>query len=87
MPAAPLACASWIQSTIWPSLLDWRNTMSSEKRAAVSLAQLLHVGERGAAVFLRLARAEQVHIGAVEDVEGLGHAREPAAFKGKLGAL
>ncbi len=36
-------------------------------------AKLLDVGERGAAVFLRLARAEQVQIGAVEDVDGLGH--------------
>src|SRR6185437_7658307 len=36
-------------------------------------AELLDVGELRAAVFLRLARAEQVHVRAVEDVNGLAH--------------
>src|SRR3990172_4936532 len=34
-------------------------------------AQFFHVGERGAAVRVRLARAEQVHVGAVEDIDRL----------------
>src|SRR5665647_2322761 len=36
-------------------------------------AQLFNVGERGAAVFFRLARAEHVQIGSVEDVDGFSH--------------
>src|SRR6185437_3863590 len=36
-------------------------------------AERLDVGERRRAVFLRLARAEQVHVRPVEDVDGRGH--------------
>src|SRR5262245_56616170 len=35
--------------------------------------QLLDVGERRAAVLLRLTRAEQIEVGSVEDVNGVGH--------------
>jgi hypothetical protein len=35
--------------------------------------KLFGVGERRAAVDLRLARAEQIEIGAVEDVDSLRH--------------
>ena len=43
-------------------------------------AKLLDVGERGAAVFLRLARAEQVQIGSVEDVDCVLAMRSGAAL-------
>ncbi len=54
-------------------MFDWRNIDVEAEALGGRAAQLLHVGERGVAVFLRLARAEQVQIGAVEDVDGLWH--------------
>src|SRR5262249_22828261 len=41
--------------------------------AAGVAAQLFHVRQGRAAVFLRLAGAEQIEVRAVENVDGLGH--------------
>src|SRR5215813_9400074 len=45
-------------------------------------AKLLHVPERRAAIGLWLAGAEQIEVGAVEDVDGFRHGRSAAATKG-----
>src|SRR5262245_49241254 len=45
-------------------------------------AKLLHVLERGAAIGVRLARAEEVEVGAVEDVDGFRHGRSGTATRG-----
>src|SRR5262245_60083635 len=51
-----------------------------EGMAAGSLtAKLLHVLERGAAIGVGLARAEEVEVGAVEDVDGFRHGRSGTA--------
>jgi len=58
-----LAPASWIESTISPSWLDCRNS-TFELVALGRLAQsAIDVLQRGAAIGLRLARAEQMRLG------------------------
>jgi len=48
-------------------------------------AQLLHVGKGVGAVDVRLARTQQVQVGAVEDEDGFAHGRGAAATgKGRL---
>ena len=51
-------------------MFDWRNTIVEAEALGGRAAKFLDVGERRAAVFLRLARAEQIEIGSVEDVDG-----------------
>src|SRR5215475_807319 len=79
MPAAFLAAASWIKSTISPSWFDWRNSTASLCGLA---AKLLDVLERRAAIGLWLAGAEEIEVGAIEDVDGFRHGRSAAATKG-----
>src|SRR5262249_46928970 len=45
-------------------------------------AKLLHVREGRAAIGLWLAGAEEIEVGAVEDVDGFRHGRSAAATKG-----
>src|SRR6266404_1281813 len=70
MPAALLAAAAWIKSTISPSWLDWRNSTASLWRRA--------------AIGLRLARAEEIEVGAVEDVDGFRHGRSCRRDRGSV---
>src|SRR5262249_1291039 len=47
-------------------------------------AKLLHVLERRAAIGLRLARAEEIEVGAVEDVDGFRHGRSCRRDRGSV---
>src|SRR5262245_64737814 len=47
-------------------------------------AKLLHVLERGTAIGVGLARAEEVEIGAVEDVDGFRHGRSGTATRRRV---
>src|SRR5439155_3284082 len=47
-------------------------------------AELLHVLERRAAIGLRLARAEEIEVGAVEDVDGFRHGRSCRRDRGSV---
>src|SRR6516164_3238183 len=70
MPAALLAAAWWIKSTISPSWFDWRNSTASLWRPA--------------AIGLRLARAEEIEVWAVEDVDGFRHGRSCRRDRGSV---
>ncbi len=64
--------ASWMASISAPSWLDWRMRSSAPRLRRGALERRVDLGQRRAAVDPRLARAEQVQVGAVED-EDAGH--------------
>ena len=72
MPAARPR-ASWIQSMISYSRLLWWNSMSSPSSRAERAAVRLDVGQRLAPVDFRLALAEQVEVGPVQDDDDAAH--------------
>ncbi|MCY1560077.1 hypothetical protein D9M68_971750 [compost metagenome] len=51
-----------------------------------ALAELLHLRERGAAVEVRLAHAQQIQVGSVEDVDGAGHGEKGPEWESAVGA-
>ena len=73
MPSAPLM-PPWIQSMICASLFDWWNEIVEPALLGARAAHLLDLLERGRAVDVRLARAEQVEVGAVQDQDRFAHA-------------
>ena len=73
MPAAFLACASWIQSTNSPSMFDWRKTMSSPKRLAVARQSFSTSASVARPYFSGSRVPSRFRFGSVEDVDGLGH--------------
>ena len=70
--------ASWIQSTSVASLLDCRNSSVNPSAACPLAAERLDVGQRGAAVDVRLASAKEIQVGAVQDENRLAHEALPS---------
>jgi hypothetical protein len=63
----PRSVRAWILSTSAPSWADWKNTVAKPSFRASARMSCSRSLERGAAVDTRLALAEAVEVGAVED--------------------